>query len=102
MVFGQSPFSRALRQASTDPNGCRHQFPRIALDWQIPVSQQMPLGFQAFARPLRRWRPRSIERELLYTAIARHLAAHCPTRRSSGQSVTVALRFHQGEEIYSG
>jgi nitrite reductase/ring-hydroxylating ferredoxin subunit len=48
------------------------------------------------------WPPGSIERELLYTAIARHLAAHCPTRRSSSQSVAVALRLHQGEEIYSG
>jgi nitrite reductase/ring-hydroxylating ferredoxin subunit len=48
------------------------------------------------------WLPGSIERELLYTAIARHLAAHCPTRRSSSQSVAVALRLHQGEEIYSG
>lgn len=48
------------------------------------------------------WRPGSIERELLYTAVARHLAAHCPTRRSSSQSVAVALRLHQGEEIYTG
>ncbi|MBV9644888.1 MAG: Rieske 2Fe-2S domain-containing protein [Verrucomicrobia bacterium] len=48
------------------------------------------------------WRPGSSERELLYTAVARHLAAHCPTRRSSSQSVSVALRLHQGEEIYSG
>ena len=48
------------------------------------------------------WRPGSTERELLYTAVARHLAAHCPTRRSSSQSVAVALRLHQGEEIYSG
>ena len=48
------------------------------------------------------WRPGSIERELIYTAAARHLAAHCPTRRSSSQSVAVALRLHQGEEIYTG
>jgi len=47
------------------------------------------------------WPPGSIERELLYTAVARHLAAHCPTRRSSSQSVAVALRLHRGEEIYS-
>jgi hypothetical protein len=48
------------------------------------------------------WQPGSSERELLYTAVARHLAAHCPTRRSSSQSVAVALRLHHGEEIYSG
>jgi hypothetical protein len=47
------------------------------------------------------WQPGSIERELLYTAVARHLAAHCPTRRSSSQSVAVALRLQHGEEIYS-
>jgi nitrite reductase/ring-hydroxylating ferredoxin subunit len=46
--------------------------------------------------------PGSVERELLYTAVARHLAAYCPTRRGSSQSVTVALRLHHGEEIYSG
>ena len=48
------------------------------------------------------WRPGSIERELIYTAAARHLAAHCPTRRSSSQSVAIALRLHRGEEIYTG
>jgi nitrite reductase/ring-hydroxylating ferredoxin subunit len=48
------------------------------------------------------WPAGSIERELLYTAAARHLAAHCPTHRSSSQSVAVALRLHRGEEIYSG
>jgi nitrite reductase/ring-hydroxylating ferredoxin subunit len=50
----------------------------------------------------RLWQPGSIERELLYTSVARHLAAHCPTRRSSSQSVAVALRLQRGEEIYSG
>ncbi|HYY28619.1 MAG TPA: hypothetical protein VE860_11770, partial [Chthoniobacterales bacterium] len=47
------------------------------------------------------WQSGSTERELIYTGVTRHLAAHCPTRRSSGQSVTVALRLHRGEEIYS-
>jgi nitrite reductase/ring-hydroxylating ferredoxin subunit len=47
------------------------------------------------------WPPGSAERELLYTAVARHLAAHCPTRRSASQSVAVALRLHRGEEIYT-
>jgi hypothetical protein len=47
------------------------------------------------------WQSGSTERELIYTGVARHLAAHCPTRRSSSQSVTVALRLYRGEEIYS-
>ena len=48
------------------------------------------------------WPPASAERELLYTAICRHLAAHCPTRRSSIQPVAVALRLQKGEEVYAG
>ena len=48
------------------------------------------------------WPPTSAERELLYAAICRHLAAHCPTRRSSSQSVAVALRLQKGEEVYAG
>ena len=48
------------------------------------------------------WPQDSAERELLYTAVARHLAAHCPTTRSSSQSVAVALRLHRGEEVYAG
>jgi nitrite reductase/ring-hydroxylating ferredoxin subunit len=47
------------------------------------------------------WPPGSTERELFYTAISRHLAAHCPTRRSSGQPVAVALRMQKGEEVYT-
>jgi len=46
------------------------------------------------------WPEGSRERELLYIGAARHLAAHCPTRRSSSQSVTVALRLHRGEAIH--
>jgi hypothetical protein len=45
------------------------------------------------------WPQGSPEHELLYIGVARHLAAHCPTRRSSSQSVGVALRLHRGEEI---
>ena len=47
------------------------------------------------------WPPASAERELLYTAMCRHLAAHCRTRRSSSQSVAVALRLQKGEEAYA-
>ena len=47
------------------------------------------------------WPPASAERELLYAAICRHLAAHCATRRSSSQPVAVALRLQKGEEVYA-
>ena len=46
------------------------------------------------------WPPGSPESELLYIGAARHLAAYCPTRRSSSQSVGVALRLHRGEAIH--
>lgn len=47
------------------------------------------------------WSLGSAERELLYAASCRYLAAHCPTRRSSSQAVAVALRLHKGEEVYT-
>ena len=46
------------------------------------------------------WPLGSPERELLYVGAARHLTAYCPTRRSSSQSVGVALRLHRGEAIH--
>ena len=46
------------------------------------------------------WPEGGPERELFYIGAARHLAAHCPTRRSSSQSVGVALRLQRGEAIY--
>ncbi|MBV8097840.1 MAG: Rieske 2Fe-2S domain-containing protein [Verrucomicrobia bacterium] len=46
------------------------------------------------------WPLDSPERELLYVGASRHLAAYCPTRRSSSQSVGVALRLHRGEAIH--
>jgi hypothetical protein len=42
------------------------------------------------------------ERELLNAAIRRHLAAHCPTRRSSSQSVAVTLRLQKGKKFARG
>ena len=58
--------------------------------------------FEAGFTQVEEWPPASAERELLYAAICRHLAAHCPTRRSSSQSVAVALRLQKGEEVYAG
>jgi nitrite reductase/ring-hydroxylating ferredoxin subunit len=46
------------------------------------------------------WPEGSRERELFYIGAARYLAAYCPTRRSSSQSVGVALRLHRGEAIH--
>jgi hypothetical protein len=57
--------------------------------------------FEAGLTQKEEWPPGSAERELLYAAICRHLAAHCPTRRSSSQSVAVALRLQKGEDVYA-
>jgi nitrite reductase/ring-hydroxylating ferredoxin subunit len=54
---------------------------------------------EAAVTQAQQWPLNPAARELLYTAAARHLAAHCPTRRSASQSVAVALRLNRGEEI---
>jgi nitrite reductase/ring-hydroxylating ferredoxin subunit len=46
------------------------------------------------------WPAGSLERELVYIGASRYLAAFCPTRRGSSQSVGVALRLHRGEAIH--
>jgi nitrite reductase/ring-hydroxylating ferredoxin subunit len=54
---------------------------------------------EAAVTQAQQWPGNQVARELLYTAAARHLAAHCPTRRGASQSVAVALRLNRGEEI---
>ncbi|HZC36286.1 MAG TPA: Rieske (2Fe-2S) protein [Chthoniobacterales bacterium] len=54
---------------------------------------------EAAVTQAQQWTTNPAARELLYTAAARHLAAHCPTRRGASQSVAVALRLSRGEEI---
>jgi nitrite reductase/ring-hydroxylating ferredoxin subunit len=57
---------------------------------------------EAAVTQAQQWPANQVARELLYTAAARHLAAHCPTRRGTSQSVAVALRLNRGEEMASG
>jgi nitrite reductase/ring-hydroxylating ferredoxin subunit len=57
---------------------------------------------EATVTQAQQWQANQAARELLYTAAARHLAAHCPTRRGASQSVAVALRLSRGEEIAVG
>jgi hypothetical protein len=42
MASAQSASSKASRPASRGPSGCRPALPRIARDWQNPVSRQSP------------------------------------------------------------
>jgi len=72
-------------------------FATVREDLDFHSLQVLEAGFTQ----VEEWAPASAERELLYVAISRHLAAHCPTRRSSSQPVAVALRLHKGEEVYA-
>lgn len=38
--------------------------------------------------------------EALFAGAARHLAAHCPTRRAEAQMTRIALRLHRGEVLH--
>jgi hypothetical protein len=72
-------------------------FATVREDLDFHSLQVLEAGFTQ----AKEWPPGSAERELLYTAICRHLAAHCPTRRSSSQPVAVALRLQKGEQVYA-
>lgn len=41
------------------------------------------------------------EGRVVLIAVARYLAAHCPTPRAMGQTYQIALRLHRGEELYA-
>jgi hypothetical protein len=86
-----------LAARSTRPR-CSALALETLLDLDFHSLQVLEAGFTQAEE----WPPTSAERELLYAAICRHLAAHCPTRRSSSQSVAVALRLQKGEEVYAG
>lgn len=40
------------------------------------------------------------EVEHIMVGIVRNLAAHCPTRRASGQTASIARRLHRGDAVY--
>jgi nitrite reductase/ring-hydroxylating ferredoxin subunit len=42
------------------------------------------------------------EGRITLIAVARYLAAHCPTARAAGQTYQIALRLHRGEKLYAG
>jgi len=51
-------------------------------------------------RQYHEWPAGSEQAEHILVAVARYLAAHCPTRRAQLQTATVALRLHRGDKIY--
>ena len=46
------------------------------------------------------WPKGSREREHLYTGAARHLAAHCPTRRNASRMTKIAMRLQLGDVLH--
>jgi hypothetical protein len=56
-------------------------FATVREDLDFHSLQVLEAGFTQ----VEHWARASAERELLYVAISRHLAAHCPTRRRSSQ-----------------
>ena len=55
----------------------------------------------AAIRQYREWEGRP-EGENVLVAVARYLAAHCPTQRARLQTAEVALRLHRGESLFDG
>ncbi len=54
---------------------------------------------EAGARQARLWKGRP-EEEDIFVGIARHLAAHCPTRRGESRMTQIAVRLQRGDAIY--
>ena len=54
---------------------------------------------EAGVRQARLWQGRP-EEENIFVGIARHLAAHCPTRRGEFRMTQIAIRLQRGEAIY--
>jgi nitrite reductase/ring-hydroxylating ferredoxin subunit len=55
--------------------------------------------FEAAVRQYREW-GESAEGHAILIALARYLAAHCPTERARYQTATIARRLHRGGRVY--
>jgi nitrite reductase/ring-hydroxylating ferredoxin subunit len=56
---------------------------------------------EAVVRQSEAWgREATAEREILFAAAARHLAAHCPTPRAESKMTRTAMRLHRGDPIH--
>lgn len=56
---------------------------------------------EAVVRQVEAWgRDAADEREILFAAAARHLAAHCPTPRAESKMTRTALRLHRGDALH--
>ena len=64
-------------------------------DANFHTFQMLEAGIAQF----REWEGKP-EGEAILIAVARYLAAHCPTQRAQLQTMEVALRLHRGEHLY--
>ena len=55
---------------------------------------------EAGIRQFHEWPPDSEQAHHILIAVARYLAAHTPTQRSQLQTAQIALRLHQGDEVF--
>jgi hypothetical protein len=56
---------------------------------------------EAVVRQAEAWgRDAAAEREILFAAAARHLAAHCPTPRAESKMTRTAMRLHRGDSLH--
>lgn len=56
---------------------------------------------EAGIRQFHAWPPDSEQAHHILIAVARYLAAHAPTPRSQLQTAQIALRLHQGDEVFT-
>ncbi len=56
---------------------------------------------EAGIRQFHEWPPDSEQAHHILIAVARYLAAHTPTQRSQLQTAQIALRLHQGDEVFT-
>ncbi|MBI1916951.1 MAG: Rieske 2Fe-2S domain-containing protein [Planctomycetes bacterium] len=81
--YAVAPLLDALARATVREDADFHTF------------QMLEAGIQQY----RVWQGRP-EGEHVLVAVARFLAAHCPTQRAQLQTSEVALRLHRGESLY--
>lgn len=85
---------------------CGHD-PACLVDTLAALTLREDLDFhklqvlEAVVRQSEAWgRDATAEREILFAAVARHLAAHCPTPRAESKMTRTAMRLHRGDALH--
>lgn len=119
LPVGEEDLLTAMR-AATDLKGGLHELPDLVVrflrcghdpsrlvDILAALTLREDLDFhklqvlEAVVRQAEAWdRDAMAEREILFAAAARHLAAHCPTPRAESKMTRTALRLHRGDALH--